>query len=401
MSENKIKKEEKLYLPYMLSCIAFIYMGYILPFYSKELGMDSVQIAGLSSIFSCIVLILKPFVGRISDKFGRKPILIISLILYSISFYVYSISTNASLLYIARSIQAIASPMMSISVYCMIVDNAKKNEEHSEHLGEKFGKLDVYSTRGGIIGIVLVNIIYMKVTEFMIGWKYFLYICCISNLISIIYIIKNIKETKIKVERKTKKLKFTTNIKKLMIVEFILNSFSSLLSSLFILYLIDKFEAGVYELGFAYMLPLIISSILPKYIGRFGDKLGRIKSMTVSLFLRFILLIIFTKINNMYATAILYSLMISVSSLLSTASGALFADETGIEDRGQLVGTYSTITGLGAVFGPILGGLLYKNISVNAPFYLCGLGNLVVMVLVLILFKNYTREKINNNNSLQ
>lgn len=376
--------KQNIYFPYMLISLPFAYMSFILPVYSKELGMDSVQTAGLYSVFSLIVLLIRPLLGKTCDKIGRKVLLLVSIAIYIISFYIYSISTDTTLLYIARVIQAFASPMLSISIYCLIADYS------NDKIGERFGILETASTRGGIIGIFIAVAILNKVTDFMEGWKLFLYVCCLANLIAIFYIIFKVNETK---DRKSifkkEKTKFSKVLVKLLAVDFVLCCFSSMLYPMFILYLQDKFSASLYEIGFAYMLPLIASSIFPKYIGRISDKQGRIRSMVIALLVGAIIFLIFPSINSVLISALVYCIINLSNTLYNTASNALFSSETHIESRGTLVGTYSTVSGLGAVIGPIIGGILYKTVSISAPFYLCGIGYILTVIIVIVLFKDY------------
>ncbi len=382
---NNVKNvKQNIYLPYMLISLPFIYMSFILPIYSKEIGMDSVQTAGLYSIFSLVVLLFRPLLGKVCDKVGRKILLISSILLYCCAFIFYSISTNSTMLYVSRIIQAFASPMLSISIYCFIIDYS------NDKIGERMGLLETTSTRGGIIGIILAVIIFNSASSFMDGWKLFFYICCGVNIVAILYIIFKVKETK---EHSSifnrEKTKFSKVLVKLLAADFVLCCFSSMLYPLFILYLQDKFSANINEIGLAYMLPLFVSSIVPRYIGRIGDKYGRVKSMIIALIIGSITFAIFPSINSVLVSALVYCLINVANTLYNTASNAIFSLETHIENRGTLVGTYSTISGLGAVIGPVIGGILYKSVSISAPFYLCAFGYLITMIIITILFKDY------------
>lgn len=382
MNKNNVK--QNIYFPYMLISLPFLYMSFILPIYSKEIGMDSVQTAGLYSVFSMIVLFFRPVLGIICDKAGRKLLLIGSIFLYCISFYFYSIATNSTLLYISRIIQGFSSPMLSISMYCFIADYS------SEAIGERLGLLEISSTRGGVVGIVLAIIILNNVSNFMVGWKLFFYICCSVNILAVIYIILRVKETKEKQNIfKREKTKLSRVLVKLLIVDFFLRCFSSMLYPMFVLYLQDKFSANLYEIGLAYMLPLLVSSVLPKYIGRISDKHGRVRSMVIALLVGAMTFIIFPSINNVLISALVYCMIDITGTLYSTASNAIFSLETHITNRGTLIGKYSTVSGLGAVIGPIIGGILYKTVSISAPFYLCAVGYIFTSVIIIVLFKDY------------
>lgn len=60
---------------------------------------------------------------------------------------------------------------------------------------------------------------------------------------------------------------------------------------------------------------------------------------------------------------------------------------------GSMYSIYSIVCDFGLMIGPIIGGLLYDNVSSKAPFYLNGILMFISAILILILIK----EKIQEN----
>ena len=50
----------------------------VIPFLAKDLNLNNFQIGLLSSIFSLCQLFASPIIGKLSDRYGRKPLLIFS-----------------------------------------------------------------------------------------------------------------------------------------------------------------------------------------------------------------------------------------------------------------------------------------------------------------------------------
>ncbi|MDO7204575.1 MFS transporter [Paraclostridium bifermentans] len=88
--------------------------------------MNAVEITGLFSVISLILILTRPILGKLVDNFGRKPILIFSCIFFAISYAIFSISTTAITLYVARIFQGIATASMTISTYTIISDTTKE-----------------------------------------------------------------------------------------------------------------------------------------------------------------------------------------------------------------------------------------------------------------------------------
>jgi DHA1 family tetracycline resistance protein-like MFS transporter len=64
----------------------------IIPLLATSLGLNEFQIGLLSSIFSLGQLIASPIIGKLSDRFGRKPLLIFSQITTMMGFLLLGFS---------------------------------------------------------------------------------------------------------------------------------------------------------------------------------------------------------------------------------------------------------------------------------------------------------------------
>lgn len=123
-SEKTLKK---LSLPLLLISLPLTVMSILLPMYTTALGLTPLQVTGLFSVFSLGLVVMRLFIGYVSDKVGRKPVFILGLIVYTLSYFIYSNAKIISLIYIGRGLQAIAAVLISISSYSMIADlNMKK-----------------------------------------------------------------------------------------------------------------------------------------------------------------------------------------------------------------------------------------------------------------------------------
>ncbi|KAA3653291.1 MAG: MFS transporter [Calditrichaeota bacterium] len=74
----------------------------ILPFYAETFGANATQIGLLSASFSLMQFIFSPFWGRLSDRFGRRPIIIMSLFFSSISLVFFGMAKDLTMLFGAR-----------------------------------------------------------------------------------------------------------------------------------------------------------------------------------------------------------------------------------------------------------------------------------------------------------
>lgn len=61
------------------------------------------------------------------------------------------------------------------------------------------------------------------------------------------------------------------------------------------------------------------------------------------------------------------------------------------EVKGEVYGVYSVVGGIGAIMGPIIGGLLYDKVSIAIPFYING--SMLIMACLIILLGKLHRAQ--------
>lgn len=77
----------------------------LLPFYAKELGANGFVMAWLGSSFLIAQLVSAPLWGRVSDRYGRRPALIIGLAASAVAYVVFAYADSLWLLFVSRIIQ--------------------------------------------------------------------------------------------------------------------------------------------------------------------------------------------------------------------------------------------------------------------------------------------------------
>jgi MFS family permease len=118
-----MKKNEFLFL-FITVFIDFLSFGLIfplLPYYLESFGSSSLIIGLVTAIYSLMQFIFSPLWGRLSDKTGRKPIILISLIGTSVSLLLTALSQNIEILFILFKINSLSRTSYSYCCgYCRI-----------------------------------------------------------------------------------------------------------------------------------------------------------------------------------------------------------------------------------------------------------------------------------------
>ena len=392
--ENVSKIRYHLKTSIMLGSFAFGFMSFILPIYSKRIGGNALTIGGLFSIFSIVTLILRPFIGKWTDKYGRKVFFVIAFLFYGISMFLFSCSTNIISLYISRFIQAVGASFMWISAYSISIDIAD-----DEKRGAAIGQVDGAHSKGALYG-ALIGFALLSNFTLMSGWSIIFKCYAILSIVAGYIAYKYIPETKTMGSEQTKSdsNRLNKNFIKLLLIVFISSISTSMLSPLLMIYLQDRFTTNIGTLAIAFIPAAIVYAFLPSRLGGISDKFGRIMPMVIGLIGSGIVSLGFT---HMYSIKVLVMLWILESIgivMASPAEEALVSDIVGKDIRGSAYGLYLFVSSLGAVIGPLIGGWLYDSFGHTIPFYLNGIILLSDAFLVLILFKNY--KKVNCNSRM-
>ena len=106
--------ETKRALPILFLVMFLVMIGFgiiipVLPFYAEEMGASPTQLGLLMAVYSLMQLIFAPFWGKLSDRIGRKPIMMVGIAGLSLSFFIQAMSTELWMLFAARIIGGILS----------------------------------------------------------------------------------------------------------------------------------------------------------------------------------------------------------------------------------------------------------------------------------------------------
>ncbi len=106
----------------------------ILPtFASKQLGITDFEIGATIAIFSLMQFMFNPLLGRLSDRIGRKPVLLFSQFLTVISYLMFSFSTSFAILFLSRLIAGLGGS--NIGVAQAYISDITSKEERSKGMG--------------------------------------------------------------------------------------------------------------------------------------------------------------------------------------------------------------------------------------------------------------------------
>lgn len=121
------------FLTILLDLIGFGMILPLLPFYAQELHASPFEIGLLFSSYSLTQLLFAPVLGRLSDRVGRRPVLLASIAGGAASYLLFALAPNYGILLLARSLSGLAAANYAIAQAYMA--DVSPPEERSRAMG--------------------------------------------------------------------------------------------------------------------------------------------------------------------------------------------------------------------------------------------------------------------------
>src|SRR5574342_538998 len=119
----------------------------LLPFYIERFGVGGTELGWLMSTYALMQLICAPIWGIVSDRYGRKPILAIGVLGYTVSLFLIGLAQNFTVLFLARSLSGVLSSATMPTAMAYIGESTAQKEK-----GRGMGQLGAMAALGVIIG---------------------------------------------------------------------------------------------------------------------------------------------------------------------------------------------------------------------------------------------------------
>ena len=128
----------------------------ILPLYAEEFGPSPVTFGLLMASFSIMQFVFSPILGRLSDRFGRRPVLLISLLGSAVGYVLFGIAGSLGMLFASRIIDGISGG--NISTAQAVIADITGPEDRAKGMGLIGAAFGLGFILGPAIGGVLVSI---------------------------------------------------------------------------------------------------------------------------------------------------------------------------------------------------------------------------------------------------
>lgn len=354
----------------------------LLPLYANKFGASPFVAGLLLSTYSLLQLVATPYLGALSDRIGRRPVLIVSQIGTVLSFLLLGVANSLPLLFAARILDGISGGNISTAqAYISDVVDEKNRAKAFGLIGVAFGLGFIL---GPVIGGVLSH-----------GGNFYrpalaaASISFVSLLLTIFYLPESLPRAKRSQQRQPRVIDIEgvrrawgyEQLGLLLVIFFLFSLVQAGFEGLFTLFGDRKFglgprEAG-YLLGYVGVLGVLVQG---GAIGPLVQRLGERRVLQAGLVAGAIGFVWAGFANSL---PMLMVALVPVSFGLGVATpttNSLIARESPPNERGRILGISQSMSALARVFGPLLSGYALEY-QVWLPFVVAALLSLAAWAL--------------------
>src|SRR5690625_2573714 len=363
----------------------FVMVGFgiiipVLPFYAETLGASPAELGLLMAVYSLMQLLFAPMWGRISDRIGRKPVILTGIFGLAISFFFMALASKLWMLFAARIIGGFLSSANMPTVTAYVADITSEDDR-----GKGMGVVGAAVGLGFILGPAIGGL--FSTTSLSLPF----YVAGLSSFVTFLLVLFILKESLHHDElgkQPKKRLPIHQQLRGPIGILYFLQFFISLslagLEATFAYYVARTAGLGTVELGYLFMImgfagALVQGGLVGVMTKRFGEPFViQLGIITSAIGLGLILLI------KDFLTAAIFLTIFGIGNGVIRPTVSALLTKTSTTGHGSTTGLLSSFDSLGRIIGPPLGGWLFA-FSIGLPY----ISGIILSIIAYSMFKFY------------
>jgi DHA1 family tetracycline resistance protein-like MFS transporter len=373
--------------------LGFTIIAPVVPFlvqpYVSNPGEQAIIVTLLTSVYAVCVFLAAPGLGALSDKYGRRPVLLVCLLGSAIGYLVFGIGGALWILFVGRIIDGITGGTIS-TIFAYFADIIPPNQRT-----KYFGWVSAIVGVGTVIGPTLGGLL----AKF--GYSVPMYFGAIITLLNVVYGLFFMPES---LDKKNRLKEITLirlnpfiqlasilsmkNLKRLLVSAFLLWIPNGSLQAVFSQFTIDSFSFQPALIGLMFSIMgfqdiISQSLIMPKLLIKLSDKQIAILGMASEIIGYG--LIAASALFSFYPLFIAGMFIFGFGdSIFGPSFNGMLSKSVDSSEQGRIQGGSQSIQALARMIGPIIGGQIYVSLGHASPAFM---GIILIAAAIPVLYK--------------
>jgi MFS family permease len=372
--------------------IGFAMIFPLLPFYALRLEAPEWMIGWMIAVFSIAQLASAPLWGRISDRYGRRPAIILGLVGGAVSYTVFGLATSIWMLFLSRLIQGVGGG--TTAVLQAYVGDASEPKDRAKALGW----LTSATSAGVMVGPAIGSLAYSlgPAAPGLIAAT-----LCLTNVLFALRWLPEPRHSYAPADdsqepRRSVKAAIwevlsapQREVSRLIWIYAIgMLGFMST-TAVLALYLERDFGVTAQTIGVFFVLVGGLGVIMRALVlGRLVDRFGEAKVMRLGASSLALGIFLIPQATSVLSFGLIVCLTPIGTALLFPSVSALVTHRVPRNELGQAMGVQQAFGGVARVIGPIWSTAAFQGLGVHVPFYIA---SVVVVIVVLLASRIPTR----------
>jgi multidrug resistance protein len=358
------------FLTVVLDLVGFGIVIPLLPFYAESFSATALQVTLLMACYSLAQFVAAPLWGQLSDRVGRRPVMLVSVGLTAVMLAGFAAAPNLALLFVFRTLHGMMTANISTAQACMADLTTPENRAKGMGLiGAAFG-----------IGFTLGPFLGGELAERSLTLP--LWIAAGLSALNFLLALRWLPETRHAGSVPSRRSiapaalwsALTAPAIGLCIALTFVQVFSfALMESTFTLFAERSYAMRPADIGRLFGLVGIIGVVVQGgLIGRLVKRFGERPLIPIGLTLLCIGILALPTAAPGAPLALVFCLLAVGQGLTTPSLQSLISRSAAASDQGSVLGTAQSISALARATGPALGGVLFTSGGPAAPFYAAG-----------------------------
>jgi multidrug resistance protein len=369
---NQFRRLAVLIAVNFVDMIGFMIVLPVLPFYALKLHATPETIGRLIASFSIAQLLAAPLWGRMSDRYGRRPALLIGLSASAIAYVVFGFASTVWLLFLSRLVQGAGGGTTGVA-QAYVADTVEPADR-----ARALGWLSAATSAGVMVGPAIGS------SAAHLGQAAPGLVAATLCLINVFFAWRWLPESRKEPAQKSAQTRRplwhpawvalrhpTTVIGRLLWIYGVgMLAFASM-TSVMALYLGAEFGIDEKTIGYIFLYVGVLSFVMRSLLlGPIVDRIGETWAMRIGTMLLVIGLALYPLPRSLWTLAIVIPLVPIGTALLFPATTSLMSRASDPRELGTTMGVAQTFAGLARVAAPILATIAFQRLGHGWPFYL-------------------------------